>query len=103
MLYSMTIDEVIQKRYKDLKAMLKHEDTLVISGLTFDDILHDVLFPAIKKMRGKDWDENEAFEELKKKLLLEIFFISKRKSVPIVLLSGDLKLAAPKEPFYENE
>ena len=100
----MTADEALTKRYAELQRLLRQTDTMVISGLTYDDIMHNVLISTLKRMRKKtDWDEEEAFEEFKKDVLMEFFFLTKRKSVPKILLADDLKATAKEEPFYENE
>lgn len=99
----MGINQIIDSRYQDLAKLLKNTDTIVISGLTFDDIMHNVLITQIKKYAKQDMDPDEGYELLKHAVLTEFLFLPKKKGKEVVLLAGDCLMSAKDEPFYSND
>lgn len=99
----MGIQEIISSRYRDLSKLLKNTDTIVISGLTFDDIMHNVLITQLKKYGEKQLDPDDGYELLKHAILTEFLFLPKKKGKDKVVLMGDCLLTAKDEPFYSNE
>lgn len=83
--------------------LLKQTDTIVLSGMTYDDIFHQVLITQLKKYRDKDFVPDEGYELLKHSLLTEFLFLPKKKGKDKVVLMGDCLLTAKDEPFYSNE
>lgn len=76
----MTIGEIITKHFNEFSGMVKNTDIVIEEGNTYEDIFQNVMMTALKKYKGKEVDENEGLEYIKKTFLLEVFFSPKRKN-----------------------
>ena len=76
----MTIGEIITKHFNEFSGMVKNADIVIEEGNTYEDIFQNVMMTALKKYKGKEVDENEGLEYIKKTFLLEVFFSPKRKN-----------------------
>ena len=75
----MTIGEIITAHFNEFSGMVKNTDIVIEEGNTYEDIFQNVMMTALKKYKGKEVDENEGLEYIKKTFLLEVFFSPKRK------------------------
>ena len=75
----MTIGEIITAHFNEFSGMVKNSDIVIEEGNTYEDIFQNVMMTALKKYKGKEVDENEGLEYIKKTFLLEVFFSPKRK------------------------
>ena len=75
----MTIGEIITTHFNEFSGMVKNSDIVIEEGNTYEDIFQNVMMTALKKYKGKEVDENEGLEYIKKTFLLEVFFSPKRK------------------------
>jgi hypothetical protein len=98
----MTVDEIISQRYQDLQKLLKNTDTIVYEGLTYDDILNNVLITQLRKFKDTDLDPEEGFEAIKRAVLTEFLFLPKKKGKSKVLLIGDCLLSDDKKSFLNK-
>lgn len=99
----MTVDEIISQRYQDLQKLLKNTDTIVYEGLTYDDILNNVLITQLRKFKDQDLDPEEGFETIKRAVLTEFLFLPKKKGKAKILLIGDCLLSDDKNAFLNKE
>lgn len=99
----MTVDEIISQRYQDLQKLLKNTDTIVYEGLTYDDILNNVLITQLRKFKDQDLDPEEGFEAIKRAVLTEFLFLPKKKGKAKILLIGDCLLSDDKNAFLNKE
>ena len=76
----MTIGEIITAHFNEFSGMVKNTDIVIEEGNTYEDIFQNVMMTALKKYKGKEVDENEGLEYIKKTFLLEVFFSPKRKN-----------------------
>ena len=86
----MTINEVIEKHFKELKSLVKISDIPVYNGYMAEDVFQSCFLTAIKKFREKEVDENTALEYLKRTILNEVKFSYRRKKKDNLLLVENL-------------
>ena len=95
----MTIGEIITKHFIEFSGMVKNTDTVIEEGNTYEDIFDDVILTSLKKFKGKEIDEKEGYDYIKKTFLLEVFFAPKRKKRDILVFTD-----APMDiPVYPEE
>ena len=83
----MSIGDIITAHFMEFSGMVRNTDTVVEEGLTYEDIFQNVIMTALKKYKGKEIDENEGIEYIKKTFLLEVFFSPKRKKRDILIFT----------------
>lgn len=82
----MTINDVIEKHFRQLQSLAKPSDIPVYNGYMIEDIFQSCFITAIKKFKDEDVDENTALEYLKRTILNEVKFSYRRKSKDRLLL-----------------
>ena len=86
----MTISEIINKHYSNLKTYCKNDDVVISLGRTSEDILQDVCMTACRKFKENDISEEDGISYLKKTLFTELHFQYPRKKGEILLFTDTL-------------
>ena len=82
----MTISNIIEKYYYDLKAKCHNDDIAISMGRTSEDILQDVCLTALRKFKTKDIDEQIGLSYLEKTLWYELKFQKNRIDSKVVFV-----------------
>ena len=92
----MDINQIIDKHYSKLRALIKVSDIPIYNGNMTEDIFQNCILTALNKFQNEDIDEELGLEYLKRIISNEIRFSYRKKKKDKLLLVENL-LAFDKE------
>ena len=93
----MTIAEIINDHYEELKSMCKNTNTVVSCHRTSEDVFQDVMVMALNKYKDRKISEDEGIKYLRKSLAMELYFQWNKIDNNNEVLMGDLKCPPPED------
>lgn len=85
----MTINHIIELHYDELyHQFARIKDKAIAQSRTDEDVIHDVMYVALKKYQNQDISEDEGLAYLKKALAMAKKFQKNKKSMDLILIEN---------------